>query len=104
MIASLLLPAWSLNDSVDKASINIMPYGAHYGSSSTNEFKSVIDMSGGGQFAVAALLVMTIFTIIILFIELLFTGKDDGIKKHRRIDNPLIASAIFTILTPSSVR
>jgi hypothetical protein len=91
-----------MEDNGARSSGNLTPFGGYDTIGSTNQFTFVTDISGGFLFVMATLLVMTIITIIILIVELLYIRKEDETEKHRRLNNSLIVSGIFTLLTPMS--
>jgi hypothetical protein len=100
MIASLVLPAWSMAQSPLRflGPINIAPWGAYGGGITV----FVTNWSLGPQFAIITLLIMTVISIILLTLELLRVRKDDGKVKHHRVSNILMVSGIFTLITPAT--
>jgi len=101
MISTLTLPTWSLMqaDGVSMQTFNVVaPFGLYF--PATSSWELVTDLSGGIQLAIATLLIMTVLTIILLFVELLILRNDNRTEKQHELNLTLIVSGILALSTP----
>ena len=103
MSASLILPTWSMQDSLNEVrNINITPYGANYITHSTNivQYTFVTGLNSGGMIVVGTFLFMTMLTLFFTALEYLYVKLDDDPNKYNGPNNCLYVSGLMAILTP----
>jgi hypothetical protein len=103
MSASLILPTWSMRDSLNEVrNINITPYGANYVTQSTSsvQYIFVTGLNSGGMLLVGTFLIMTLLTIYFLALEYIYLKGNDDSNKYNRPNNYLYFSGILSLTTP----